>query len=1546
MRKALLKTSLTMLSVLLPAGIVPAQTESTNQIVTPENKFAGNDAVKAQQELEARYPLLQKMKLLTPRTASLPNASLPIVRRKTAAPSNNRFLAYAKTPLWANLAMRPNWTSSQHDPYGYFLFNPTNPVNYTSLFNTADQTPARSGVQYKNGHLYGLELISSWGNLHEYLFDTDTETGETKQETLEPNSQINLAAVETAQADDGTVYGVFYSQDGQSYEWGTVDYSTKTRTTIAPTTKSYVAIGITNAGVLYGVASDGNLYKVDKTTGAETLVGPTGLAIADYKGQCYQQTGEINNKKDDAFYWCALDSTGTGGLYEINLQTGAASLIAAGSDQVFGMYIPAQDAADGAPAKASDLSVSFTGTSLSGKVNFTAPTLTFSDAKLEGSLSYTIKANKETVATGTTTAGSKVSVDVVLPSSGNYDFEVTSSNQVGESPKALLSKWIGEDTPISVGNLVAVKDGSKVNLSWDAPYQGIHKGALGTLTYDIYRIAFSKSTKIASDVAATNYTDDLEGAGLANYSYIVVAKAGKLESEEEESNGVIVGEAVEPDWTETFDSRNDYQLFTVVDANKDNRTWRLFFNQRSGTYVYSNYNDNEANDDWIFTPAIHLRPGLIYKVSFQAKNGMDRYPNSLEVKWGTDTTAAAMTNTLLPTTVPTMDWTTYSYEITAPTDGKYYIGFHDNSAKTSTLRLYVEVDNIEVSKGPKLSAPQPVSELTVTPAAKGGLSAEVSFKVPSMSIQYGSISEVDSFQVKRNGALIATLHGANSGEIVAYTDANISESGTYTYEVTPYTGADYGQTASASAFIGNDVPDYPKNLKLFDNQNNTLAMWDEISGKGANGGYVDPSKVRVSFFNVEESSSGSVVGDSLTTSDPGATSTYLPIDPNGQENETQALRRVVARADNPFGSSSYYSSIIVVGNPLKLPYKESLVKGDIDNGFAWIEGNAQAAGNDLASYWRVVNDASADGDAGSILWSPYTVNYFGLIKYVITPGDEVSINTPKISLQGASNPKLYFNVNATVNDPAKLRIDVQTPDGVNHQLTTFDLSTTKVAGWSIKSVDLSAFTSYRYVMVKFRGIADGSDVYVGIDNINIFDQLQSDMAATGIKTPQGAKAGSKAKIDVYVENFGEKPATGYSVILYSGDKGVDTVTVSKQLPTLAVDTVALSLPVPVNNVKEVSVKAKVVIANDLNGVNDTTEVKSVVVNPSEYTKVNDLSATANNSNVSLKWTKPAAAEPVAITEDFESYDPFSTEFGEWGLVDGDKGLAQGFLRNMDYPGQGTAFAFEAFNPNEVTDLFKFTDAYPGFTPHSGNQFAAAPYVSDASGRRQGKPDNWIISPAIPTTGQTIKFYAFNGVSNGRIYTENFDVLYSTTDADTASFVKIDSYTADGQSDMTSAPNWKEITVEIPKGASYFAIHHNTLPERNNFFFGLDDISYQRLSLGIGDTVIAYNIYRDGELIGTVSGTVVTFNDGNVDGGNHVYNVTVVYRDSKGNTNESGLSNDATVEVVDGIQNIDANSEGLYDVYTIDGKTVKFHAKSLNGLTPGIYIINNRKHVIK
>lgn len=79
---------------------------------------------------------------------------------------------------------------------------------------------------------------------------------------------------------------------------------------------AFVKFGSTTSG-LYGVGSDTNLYSINATTGAATLIGPTGLGIGYFVA--------LSNNAGTLYYADSLQTSNN--FYTLNTSTGAATVV-------------------------------------------------------------------------------------------------------------------------------------------------------------------------------------------------------------------------------------------------------------------------------------------------------------------------------------------------------------------------------------------------------------------------------------------------------------------------------------------------------------------------------------------------------------------------------------------------------------------------------------------------------------------------------------------------------------------------------------------------------------------------------------------------------------------------------------------------------------------------------------------------------------------------------------------------------------------------------------------------------------------------------------------------------------------------------------------------------------------------------------------------------------------------------------------------------------------------------------------------------------------
>ena len=129
-----------------------------------------------------------------------------------------------------------------------------------------------------------------------------------------------------------TIYGVFASYSGTP-ELATVDPSAQQRTVIGTLAQSLVALAADATGLIYGIGSDGVLYRVSKSDARLTRIGSTGVSPQ------YMQSATFDLATNRLF-WATTTPQDEGGLYEVDVSTGRAMLVAPfpGNEELVGLY--------------------------------------------------------------------------------------------------------------------------------------------------------------------------------------------------------------------------------------------------------------------------------------------------------------------------------------------------------------------------------------------------------------------------------------------------------------------------------------------------------------------------------------------------------------------------------------------------------------------------------------------------------------------------------------------------------------------------------------------------------------------------------------------------------------------------------------------------------------------------------------------------------------------------------------------------------------------------------------------------------------------------------------------------------------------------------------------------------------------------------------------------------------------------------------------------------------------------------------------------------
>ncbi|MGN0222806.1 MAG: choice-of-anchor J domain-containing protein [Muribaculaceae bacterium] len=143
-----------------------------------------------------------------------------------------------------------------------------------------------------------------------------------------------------------------------------------------------------------------------------------------------------------------------------------------------------------------------------------------------------------------------------------------------------------------------------------------------------------------------------------------------------------------------FSSHDEFNQWTVIDANGDENTWQ-YAEDGDPSKVFYSYHSTNAGDDWLISPLIALPGDEIYMVKFTYKGSY--YGENLEVWTGNEPTVESMTTKQITLEGLNGDIKT-SYFFIQNID-MLHIGFHVTSP-ADTWRLYLIDVTVEKAENP------------------------------------------------------------------------------------------------------------------------------------------------------------------------------------------------------------------------------------------------------------------------------------------------------------------------------------------------------------------------------------------------------------------------------------------------------------------------------------------------------------------------------------------------------------------------------------------------------------------------------------------------------------------------------------------------------------------------------------------------------------------------------------------------------------------------------------------------------------------------------
>ncbi len=1268
------------------------------------------------------------------------------------------------------------------------------------------------------------------------------------------------------------------------------------------------SLAIDGNGQLYGIYGDfevinsqyvctgSTLYRIDKETSELTAVGPTGY-------DCAYATGAVCDPRTNRLFWAVCPADGNGYLTEVNTATGEASLIYHFplNQEVTGLAVALPVAEDDAPAEVTDIVANFDGTSLSGTIDFKAPSTLFDGTPATGELTYSVKVDNKEISSGTTTFGADVKAPVTMTAAGSYTFVITVANSAGLSPKAQITAFVGADTPVATTVRASWAD-NVMTVSWLPVTTAVNGGYVNAdaVTYTVIR--YPDNVVVAANTSECSLTDPVTEPenGVISYYYDVTAHSEGLTSEVAHSNFVTLGSIVPP-FAATFDE--DLDGFLVVDANGDGRTWMAI---EGAARMW--WHTQHAMDDWLLTPPLRLKAGQSYDVAADLSCKSLNSPERIEIMVGRSVNPADFTTVLLEPTViankrdeAPMEWSSI---FIPEEDGIYFIGFHAISDADS---YYLYVDNFVISAPKSAKAPAAIADFTVTPGYKGAMTADIAFTAPEKAFDGTTLSSLTKIELSRNGELIKTWEAPAPGAKLTYTD-NLTKTGDYTYTVVPYNENGNGGESVGSAYVGVDYPADITSVTAYETATpgEVTISWEAVT-KTTAGGDLDPSQVTYDLYRYIDQKFYPVAFDLSVT-----TYTYQAVQAGKQEFVQYAVFPVTDRGEGAGDVSEFF--------PAGTPYSSMQITQDSD-----LKNYIIAT----AGYWYTYDYINTGIYGQDDDW------FLGMHGDI---DDEGFVLTGYISLAGMENPGFTFytyNVgldtgNADLNE---IEVGVKVKGESDFTIVKGIVvgETGPVGAWNRVTVDLAEYVG-KVVQLELIAMTVNT-TYTFIDNLVVASLLNHDLGILDIAAPAKVKTGDEYTVSVLIANEGKSAAKDYNVELYVDDVLVATKP-GEELATGARATVDFAPVMSPLATQPASVYARIAYAADLDPSNNqSATLKVEPVSPS-LPEVTDLSADVVNNAVILTWSEPAVdtAPGQAVTEDFEDANSFSATYGDWVFVDLDKSPVGGF-QGSNPP---------CIKPNETTGSFWIWDSdkiytdYSALNAHSGTKYLFAMFRYD-----DGPADDWAISPELDGSAQTISFWA---QSYHPSYLEQIEIWYSTGSTDPADFVQIEGVGG-------AVPNaWTEYDVKLPAGAKRFAIRSCA---EGSFMLMIDDVTYSPAGAINDIQLLGYNVYRDGVKLNDALLEECEFTDPTVEAAK-IYNyvVTAVY-----NRGESGASNTVVINDLSGIESIYGTALTItatrgaivvtgavgHDVavYTVDGKTIYSGAGAAKTVIPapqGIYVV--------
>lgn len=198
------------------------------------------------------------------------------------------------------------------------------------------------------------------------------------------------------------------------------------------------------------------------------------------------------------------------------------------------------------------------------------------------------------------------------------------------------------------------------------------------------------------------------------------------------------------------------------------------------------------------------------------------------------------------------------------TDVFYFFGCHEDQSthlytidlKTAEATLVKDLPGNAMMAGAAFApvvyseaVPAPAENLTLT-FDKDALSGTVSFAAPSATVGGNTLAS-SNVSVTLDGVVVKEVANATAGQNITF-NVTVAKAGVHVVQVVATNASGEGKPATISKYVGLDIPEPVKNLKLVQKDyNNAELSWD-APAKGIHGGYINPAEVTYIVTNSDQ----------------------------------------------------------------------------------------------------------------------------------------------------------------------------------------------------------------------------------------------------------------------------------------------------------------------------------------------------------------------------------------------------------------------------------------------------------------------------------------------------------------------------------------------------------------------------------------------------------------------------------------------------------------------------------------------------------------------